>query len=200
MFLQSLYPDLRVLSFVNRIGPIELSEEERSHVLDQPIDAYIARFPTQKSQDVLALLKSAKETGDSYGGSIETWVDGVPVGWGEPVFDKLKARLAYAMMGIGATCGFEIGAGNALIDKKGSDIHTDATSSIYGGIRGGISTGERVHFCVSFKPTSTIKEEALKGRHDPCVLPRAVSVVEAMTWATLADMALAARLSRALDR
>jgi chorismate synthase len=101
------------------------------------------------------------------------------------------------MMSLGATCGFEIGGGFELCDRKGTEVHRQAQSAVYGGIRGGLSTGERVIFRVGFKPTSSIMDTAKKGRHDPCIVPRAVPVVEAMTWAVLADLDLLSRLNRA---
>lgn len=197
MFLQTRYPQLHAASFVAQIGSLELSEKARENWTKQwkmkfAADQFVARFPFEDQKQIQELLSSAKSNGESYGGLIETWVSEVPAGLGEPVFEKLKAKLAYAMMSIGATCSFEIGQGKNLTTQRGTVVHTSATSENYGGIRGGISTGERLSFTVGFKPPSTIGETAKQGRHDPCVLPRAVPIIESMTWAVLADLALAA--------
>jgi chorismate synthase len=146
---------------------------------------------------------------------IECVVRGAPVGLGEPVFDKLEADLAKAMLSLPATKGFEIGAGFAATRMRGSE-HNDpfemrggkvrTTTNFSGGIQGGISNGEEIYFRVAFKPTATIAREqktvmssgeqttlAAKGRHDPCVLPRAVPMVEAMAALVLCDHALRQR-------
>ncbi len=196
MFLRSLYPEMIVRSFVSQIGEMKMNESDlkkwQSEWKDEAvIESYVARFPTQAP--VADTLREAKQTGDSYGGVIETWIAGCPQGLGEPVFEKLKSKLAYGMMSIGATCSFEIGGGKDLVSQKGSSLHTSKTSKSYGGIRGGISTGDEVIFGVGFKPTSTIGEMAKAGRHDPCVLPRAVPIIESMAWAVLADLELARR-------
>lgn len=199
MFLETRYPEMRVCSFVAQIGDVVMSSADRATwtsewVRENAIESYVARFPT--SQPVGGMLQAAKASGDSYGGLVETWLAGVPAGLGEPVFEKLKAKLAYAMMGIGATCSFEIGGGKQLVSLAGSEVHTTMTSKNYGGVRGGISTGDEISFTVGFKPTSTIGTHAKDGRHDPCVLPRAVPIVESMAWAVLADLELASRSNR----
>ena len=127
---------------------------------------------------------------------MELWIEGVPASLGEPVFYKLKNVLASAMMSIGATCGFEFGDGFVMSRQKGTVVHAAERLSPYGGIRGGISTGEPIVFRTAFKPTSSILDVAKRGRHDPCIVPRAVPVVEAMTWAVLADMTLLYSISR----
>jgi chorismate synthase len=158
------------------------------------------------------LIASLKEANDSIGGVVSCVCRGMPAGWGEPVFDKLEARLAQAMLSIPATKGFEIGSGFAGTAMQGS-AHNDpfvakkdrlGTRTNYsGGVQGGISNGEPIYFRVAFKPPATIglaqqtadfdgeeiKLEA-KGRHDPCVVPRAVAIVEAMAALVLADFAL----------
>ena len=154
-------------------------------------------------------IKSVRGEGDSVGGVIECRVRGVPVGLGEPVFDRLDADLAKAMLSLPATKGFEIGSGFAGTQLKGSE-HNDAfemregnvrtATNRSGGVQGGISNGEEIVFRVAFKPTATIlqnqktvdvhgadTELAARGRHDPCVLPRAVPIVEAMTALVLLD-------------
>ncbi|HWA07860.1 MAG TPA: chorismate synthase [Opitutaceae bacterium] len=154
-------------------------------------------------------IKEARSTGDSVGGVIQCRVRGVPPGLGEPVFDRLEADLAKAMLSLPATKGFEIGSGfagtrlrgsehNDLFESRGGRVRTATNRS--GGVQGGISNGEEIFFNVAFKPTATIlrpqqtvdvhgapTELAARGRHDPCVLPRAVVIVEAMTALVLVD-------------
>jgi chorismate synthase len=188
MLLKTKYPELKVTGFARRIGPIELSEEEVSRVSKQSVDEFVARFPSPEKHGLIwELLSEAKTKGLSYGGVAEIWIEGLPSGVGEPVFDKLKARLAQAMMSVGATCGFELGAGFAAALAEGSDFHrpNHPDQNRYGGIRGGISTGEKIVFRVAFKPTSSVMDIAKKGRHDPCIVPRAIPVLEAMTYLCL---------------
>ena len=159
---------------------------------------------------IVAAIESARDRGDSIGSVIACVCRGVPAGWGEPVFDKLTAQLARAMMSIPATRGFEVGAGFAAARMRGSEHNDPFTarpgggirpaSNHCGGIQGGISNGEEIFFSVAFKPVSTISLPQstagfdgtpvtfeAKGRHDPCVLPRAVPVVEAMAALVLGD-------------
>jgi chorismate synthase len=194
-FLEQKFPKLKVLGFVKAIGEMELNEIELKRIYEawsqnkDIVDSSVARFPTPRF-DVANILLSAKKNGESYGGVVELWVEGLPAGLGEPVFYKLKNVLASAMMSIGATCGFEIGGGFEVARQRGTEVHNAAKNKLYGGLRGGISTGETLIFRTAFKPTSSILDTAKQGRHDPCIVPRAVPVVEAMTWAVLADMAL----------
>jgi chorismate synthase len=159
-----------------------------------------------------SLIGQIRDEGDSVGGVIECVVRGIPAGLGEPVFDKLEADLAKAMLSLPATKGFEIGSGFAATHMRGSEhndpfemrggkIRTATNNS--GGVQGGISNGEEIYFRVAFKPTATIAQEqktvnisreqtklSARGRHDPCVLPRAVPIVEAMAALVLCDHAL----------
>jgi chorismate synthase len=164
---------------------------------------------------MIAAIEKARTDGDSLGGVIECVTRGLPPGLGEPVFDKLEADLAKAMLSLPATKGFEIGSGFAATRMKGSE-HNDpfemregkirTTTNNSGGVQGGISNGEDIVFRVAFKPTATIAREqktvstsqeettlAARGRHDPCVLPRAVPMVEAMAALVLCDHALRQR-------
>jgi chorismate synthase len=164
---------------------------------------------------MIQLIEQIREEGDSLGGVIECVLRGIPAGLGEPVFDKLEADLAKAMLSLPATKGFEIGSGFSATRMRGSQ-HNDPfevrenrvrTSTNYsGGIQGGISNGEDIYFRVGFKPTATIAREqqtvtasheettlAARGRHDPCVSPRAVPMVEAMAALVLCDHALRQR-------
>ena len=164
------------------------------------------------AKKMVALIEQIRDEGDSVGGVIECVVRGIPAGLGEPVFDKLEADLAKAMMSLPATKGFEIGSGFAATRMRGSE-HNDpfemhrgkirTTTNNSGGVQGGISNGEEIYFRIAFKPTATIAREqktvsalreqtklAARGRHDPCVLPRAVPIVEAMASLVLCDHAL----------
>lgn len=169
-------------SFARSIGPFELPAD--AEVLDP--DAFPARFPTHQF-DVTKLLTDAKAQGQSFGGIAELWIDGLPKGLGQPVFHKLKSDLAAAMMSVGATSGLEFGAGFSAAHEEGSAFHSKADAKEYGGLRGGLSTGERLVLRVAFKPTSSVLDVAKKGRHDPCIVPRAIPVLEAMAALVIAD-------------
>jgi chorismate synthase len=156
-----------------------------------------------------ALVKEMQQNGDTIGGSVRSVIEGVPAGWGEPVFDKLHAELGKAMLSINAVKAFEIGSGFAAIQMKGSN-HNDqflpdgqTVTNHSGGIQGGISNGMPISFRVAFKPVASIaqpqevlakdgqlKELAIQGRHDACVVPRAVPIVEAMAHIVLFDFYL----------
>jgi chorismate synthase len=161
---------------------------------------------------MIRLVDRTRKVGDSVGGVLLGVARGVPVGWGEPVFDRLEADLAKAMISLPASKGFEIGSGFGGATLKGSE-HNDVfrmrggkvrtVTNRSGGVQGGISNGETIYFRVAFKPTATIlqsqdtvsrtgKNVKLKarGRHDPCVLPRAVPMIEAMTALVMLDHAL----------
>jgi len=176
-------------------------------------EANLIRCPDQAAATkMIRLVDRARKAGDSVGGVLLGVARGVPPGWGTPVFDRLEADLAKAMLSLPASKGFDIGSGFAGATLKGSE-HNDpfrmrggkvrTTTNRSGGVQGGISNGETIHFRVAFKPTATIlqsqdtvstkgKNVKLKarGRHDPCVLPRAVPMVEAMTALVLLDHAL----------
>jgi chorismate synthase len=163
-------------------------------------------------------IEQVRKDGDTIGGVITCVAQHVPAGLGEPVFDKLHADLGKAMLGINAVKGFEIGSGFQGVEMRGSEhndvfykdkkeIHTKTNFS--GGIQGGISNGEDIYFRVAFKPVATIMQKQMtvnskgeavelagKGRHDPCVLPRAVPIVEAMTAMVLADHLLRHRSAK----
>jgi len=196
MVLGELCPSTSVLGFSSQIGPIAIDDTAgaESFFGNHDLDGLTARFPdATRSAEIERLLTEAKENGNSYGGVAEVWIDSPPAGLGQPVFDKLKADLAKAVLSVGATTAFELGAGFVAATAEGSEFHRLADQSGYGGVRGGISTGERIVFRVHFKPTSSVLDTAKKGRHDPCIVPRAIPVLEAMTKLVVVDHVLRAR-------
>jgi len=207
--LLSIHPKLEVLAWVKSIHDIEGSINPLT-VSQETIESNIVRTGDPAVADeMIARIKQIRSEGNSIGGVIEAVVRNCPAGLGEPVFDRLEADLAKGMLSIPATKGFEIGSGFSGTSLKGSE-HNDAfylegervrtKSNHSGGVQGGISNGEPILFRVAFKPTATImsnqatvskelEETELKGRgrHDACVLPRAVPIVEAMTNLILCD-------------
>jgi chorismate synthase len=203
---------IEITAFTSQVGNITMSGNYETADLSL-IDSNVVRCPeTETAEKMIAYIKQLKDEGDSIGGIISCVIKGVPVGLGEPVFDKLQARLAQAMMSINATHGFDYGRGFLGVSLKGSQMNdpfvkeenkvTTKTNNS-GGIQGGISNGQDIYFRVLFKPVATIskKQETLDihennvdleahGRHDPCVLPRAVPIVEAMAALTLMDLYL----------
>jgi chorismate synthase len=213
--LTKLDRKLEIVAYVAQVHELA-AEIDRAKVKSKDVAANIMRCPhPAMAKKMIALVEKTRAAGDSLGGVIECVVRNAPPGLGEPVFDKLEADLAKAMLSLPATKGFEIGSGFSATRMKGSQ-HNDAfemrehrvrTATNYsGGIQGGISNGEAIYFRVAFKPTATIAREqqtvtvsgqkaklAARGRHDPCVLPRAVPMVEAMTALVLCDHALRQR-------
>lgn len=197
MLCKQLAPGLQLKAYSGQVGTYSLSETERTQVWNQDVDSFTARFPSAQHEKVKELLTLAQSQGESYGGAAEIRIKGAPGGLGQPVFHKLKADLAQAYMSVGATSGVELGAGSEATTEKGTAFHDQSQSGNYGGIRGGISTGEEIFFKVHFKPTSSILDVAKKGRHDPYIVTRAVPVLEAMTWMVLADHLLWAKTDKA---
>lgn len=202
MLVSQLVPGMKVTSFARAIGPVELTDSEvvaaEKNLLQKVYfaDQFAARVPhAEKAKVVEDLLVTAKAEGLSYGGRAELWLDGVPRGLGQPVFRKLKADLAAAVMGVGATSAVSLGDGWNSVTEEGSKFHRSG-EAVYGGIRGGIATGERIRLEVAFKPTSSVLDVAKKGRHDPCIVPRALPVLEAMLWLVIADHLLWQRLDK----
>ena len=205
---------LEIVSWVSSVGKIEASDLSFEKITRDDVDKNIIRCPDQKAADkMIDLVESVRDKKDSVGGILTCVIRGVPVGIGEPVFERLEAKLAQAMLSIPATKGFEIGSGFIGTQMNGS-VHNDlfelknngklGTSTNHsGGVQGGISNGEPIFFRVAFKPPATIgiSQETVtmsgekitleaKGRHDPCVVPRAVPIVETMTAITLMDLVL----------
>ena len=210
-----LLKDVKINAFVSSVGEITY-DYQNSKVNFDKIEDSIVRCPDEKtSEEMISLIKSIKKNGDTVGGVISCIISGVPVGLGEPVFNKLHAELGRAMLSINAVKGFEFGSGFKGSSMKGSEhndsFNADGTTKTNrsGGIQGGISNGMEIYFNVAFKPVSTIMRDQDsidsdgnevkvkgKGRHDPCVVPRAVPIVEAMSALVLADYLLLNRLSK----
>ena len=203
---------VEITAYTSQVGHIAMTQTVDTVDLTLT-ESNIVRCPQQEvAEQMIEYIKELKKSGDSIGGIISCIIKGLPVGLGEPIFDKLQARLAAAMLSINASHGFDYGRGfegvslrgsqmNDSFIKTGDKISTKTNNS--GGIQGGISNGQEVYFRVLFKPVATIskKQETLdihtneveleaKGRHDPCVLPRAVPIVEAMAAITLLDLYL----------
>ena len=210
--LAILYSNFEIVGYVAQIHDI-VAKINRSSVKMKDAEKNAVRCPdVAAAKRMESLIGQIRDEGDSVGGVIECVVRGIPAGLGEPVFDKLEADLAKAMLSLPATKGFEIGSGFAATHMRGSEhndpfemrggkIRTATNNS--GGVQGGISNGEEIYFRVAFKPTATIAHEqktvnvsreqtklSARGRHDPCVLPRAVPIVEAMAALVLCDHAL----------
>jgi chorismate synthase len=210
-----LVPGLEIVAYVSQVHHL-VAPTQVEKVTFEEVEGNIVRWPdSHDAERVIALIEKVRSEGDSVGGVVSCVVRGVPPGLGEPVFDKLEADLAGAMLSLPASKGFEIGSGFAGTRMRGSE-HNDAfvqegarvrtTTNRSGGIQGGISNGEDIVFRVAFKPTATIAqaqqtvsvtgeaaELKARGRHDPCVLPRAVPMVEAMARLVLADHLLRQR-------
>lgn len=187
MLCKQLASGLQIKAYSGQVGTYSLSDSERGDIWSQDVDQFTARFPSAQHEKVRELLTLAQSQGESYGGVAEVRIKGSPPALGQPVFHKLKADLAQAYMSVGATSGVELGAGIEATQEKGTAFHQESQAENYGGIRGGISTGEEILLKVHFKPTSSILDVAKKGRHDPYIVTRAIPVLEAMTWLVLAD-------------
>jgi chorismate synthase len=199
-----------VLAYVRRVADLEAIVDEPGQVTLEQVEANMVRCPdAAMAERMIERIDTVRKAGDSVGGVVEAVARGVPPGWGEPVFGKLEADLAAAMMSLPAARAFEVGSGlagtfltglqhNDLFYNAGGRIRTRTNRS--GGIQGGISNGEDVVVRVAFKPTATVLREQQtvdvdgnetvlmpRGRHDPCVLPRAVPIVEAMLALVLCD-------------
>ena len=206
---------IEILAYVQTVKDIAATIDPEKVSFDQ-VESNIVRCPdAAAAEKMISLIEQMRNEGNTVGGVIECVARKVPAGWGEPVFDRLEADLAKAMMSLPASKGFEIGSGfggtqltglehNDPFRNVGGQVHT--TSNRSGGVQGGISNGETIYFRTAFKPVATVMHEqdtvdvelhntTLKGRgrHDPCVLPRAVVMVEAMTALVLVDHALRQR-------
>lgn len=197
MLCQQINPQLQVKAYSSQIGEFVIDAEELRDIWQTDVDQFETRFPSERNTKIVQFLEKAKREGESYGGVVEARVKNISAGLGQPVFHKFKSDLSSAMLSLGAVSAFEFGDGFGSVSQLGTEFHKTMDSESYGGIRGGITTGEPILFRVGFKPTSSIKDVAKKGRHDPCIVPRAVPVIEAMTWLLVADHMLWARLDQA---
>ncbi len=187
-FAGLMIPKIKVRAYISKMGPFESTVEE----LREREDISPYNFPnTDKNTEIKKYLLGLKANGESVGGRISVLIEGTPVGLGEPAFDKLKADFAKSLLSIGACVSFSFGLGEEMANLMGSEVSTQRGN--FGGIEGGISNGEDIFLTTTFKPTSTVGEKAKEGRHDPCILPRAVPVVEAMVKCVLADHLLRQR-------
>lgn len=209
---------IKIYAYVSQVGNIKLEKKYQELDLEKTEDSMVRCPDNETSDKMIDLIQLAKNEGDSLGGIITCVIKNVPVGLGEPVFNKLHADLGHAMLGINAVKGFEYGMGFEEVTKKGSEVNDEfyeqegkifTRSNYSGGIQGGISNGMDIYFRIAFKPISTIKKTQrtlstdkdsilfeAEGRHDPCVLPRAVPIVEAMAALVIADHILLNRSSK----
>jgi chorismate synthase len=208
---KKLLQGIQLRAFITQVHDIAVPAGELEELPSlEAIEATPVRCPHPATAEaMIERIKAVRADGDSVGGVIECRVQGLPVGLGEPVFDRLEADLGKAMLSLPATKGFEVGSGFGGTQLKGSE-HNDlfasdggkvrTTSNRSGGVQGGISNGEELVFRVAFKPTATILQPQAtvdtsgaetelmgRGRHDPCVVPRAVPIVEAMTALVVVD-------------
>lgn len=200
---------ISITAYTSQVGSIALDKDYSKYDFGK-IESNIVRCPDgEKAKQMEDLIANIKAEGNTIGGIITCVVKGCPIGLGEPEFDKLHAQLGSAMLGINAAKGFEYGEGFGCVESTGSeqndvfvneDGNITTTSNHSGGIQGGISNGQDIYFRVAFKPVATILQQQdtvdlegnpttlkARGRHDPCVLPRAVPVVEAMTAMVILD-------------
>lgn len=207
--------DMKITAYTSSVGDIQLNKTYQE--LDfRHTEENAVRCPDPATAEKMeAYIKEIRSQGDTVGGVVECVIQNVPVGLGEPVFDKLHAQLGKAMLSINAVKGFEYGSGFSGTALKGSE-HNDlfnedgsTKTNLSGGIQGGISNGMDIYFKVAFKPVATVmqKQETInskgekvemqgKGRHDPCVVPRAVPIVEAMAALVMADFFLLNKISK----
>lgn len=210
---------IEIVSWVSSVGAVDAAPIDMETISRALVDGNDVRCPDAAAAELMtAEIMSARKAKDSVGGVLSCVCRNVPAGWGEPAFDRLEALMAHAMLSLPASKGFEIGSGFAGSRQRGSQ-HNDpyvmkpgglgTVTNLSGGVQGGISNGEPVYFRVAFKPPATIGQEqqtvdydgsdvtlAAKGRHDPCVVARAVPIVETMAALVLADLALIQRMRR----
>jgi chorismate synthase len=210
---------VNIQAYVSQVGGMKLDKPYTELDLTETENNAVRCPDPEMAAKMFTYIDDVRKKGDSVGGVVNCVVKGTPAGWGEPVFDKLHAELGKAMLSINAVKGFEYGSGfdgvamlgsehnDAFYQDEQGDVHTRTNHS--GGIQGGISNGEDIYFRVAFKPVATIMQDQEsvdekgdiaivqgKGRHDPCVVPRAVPIVEAMAAVVLADFYLRNKASR----
>ncbi|GAB5557172.1 MAG: chorismate synthase [Schleiferiaceae bacterium] len=213
--VRQLMPSISFHSYVSQVGDITVPLSYKELDLSQTESNKIRCPHPETAQKMEAYIESLRDAGDTIGGVITTVIKGVPAGWGAPIYQKLHAALGSAMLSINAVKGFDYGLGFEGLHLTGSQQNDTANdqgglaSNNSGGIQGGISNGEDIYFRVAFKPIATLGVEQkttnsegevvflkAKGRHDPCVLPRAVAIVENVSALILGDFSLLARLDK----
>ncbi len=212
---KQLLNDIKITAYVSAVGEIELQKPYQELNFAEIENNPVRTADASMARQMEAYIREIRKLGDTVGGVISCVIENTPAGLGEPVFDKLHAQLGKAMLSINAVKGFEFGSGFAGTQLRGSE-HNDlfnedgsTQTNFSGGVQGGISNGEDIYFKVAFKPVATImqKQQTIdnegnlmemqgKGRHDPCVVPRAVPIVEAMAALVLADFWLLNKLSK----
>ncbi len=176
-FAKLILPNTSVVAHTSKMGKLNSIEGEE---FSPPYC-----LPGVDDSMVISYLNELKKNGDSCGGVVDVIVKNCPKGLGEPCFDKLKADLGKAILSIGACVGFSYGEGEKLALMSGKEAASNRSN--FGGIEGGISNGDEIKLTVFVKPTSTVGEKAKRGRHDPCIVPRVIPVIESMVYLTLAD-------------
>jgi chorismate synthase len=212
---KQLLASIKINAFTSSVGEIALNKPYQALDFSKTEDNVVRCPDTASAEAMISHIQEIKKQGDTIGGTITCVAQNVPLGFGEPIFDKLHARLAHAMLTLNAVKGFEYGSGFEGTKLKGSQ-HNDTfnndgstKTNLSGGIQGGISNGMDIYFKVAFKPVATLlqKYDTIdsdgntvqvqgKGRHDPCVVPRAVPIVEALTAMVLADFYLLNRVTK----
>lgn len=200
MILQKLCPKIKVMAFIRQIADIQILPEEsqsieklfaQKHIPEE----FFSYFPHKnKSEQAKKLLIEAKLKGESLGSLVELWIENLPKALGQPIFHKFKSDLAKNILSLGASTALEFGLGKDSVQSKGSIFHSKPEN--YGGLRGGLTTGERLCLRASFKPPSSLGKLAKTGRHDPCIGPRVLPVIEAISLFIIADHLLWNRLDR----
>jgi len=195
-----LPPDFSAVAFTHSIGGIE-TPGIPDQLTREVVDSFPTRCPDQETDNAIqAELRSCKQTGDSLGGLAEIRIGGVPSGLGEPVFRKAKSELAAGLMSIGAVTGVTLGPSFDESKLRGLDYYSDTIEEGIAvrsyGIQGGTTTGHRITLLVHVKPSATVGTRAVQGRHDPCIVPRIVPVLEAMCSLVLADLYLISKIDR----
>lgn len=180
-FAGLILPQLQVQACITKLGPFE-APVPKEHLAS--LGDYCFAVPSRE-KEIESFLLQLKELGDSVGGVVSLRAENIPPGLGEPCFDKLKADLGKALLSIGAVVSFSYGAGDAFAKMSGQE--SSQNRSHFAGIEGGISNGDPIQLQVVFRPTSTVGERAKQGRHDPCIMPRACVVLEAMVKFVIAD-------------
>lgn len=214
--------NISINAYVSQVGPVKLERSYKELDLSKTEESIVRCPDSATAYKMVSYIEDIRKEGDTIGGIVSCVIKGTPVGLGEPVFDKLHAELGKAMLSINAVKGFEYGEGFNSVNFKGSELNdvfitrggiegqkTSAKTNHSGGIQGGISNGENIYFNVAFKPVATIMQDQQsidvngneatvkgKGRHDPCVLPRAVPIVESMAALVIADFLLRNKTSK----